>query len=202
MTHYQFTEDWFQLGPMLWPELVKHLPDRASRRFMEIGSFEGRSAIWIIENMLRPADHLFCVDTWEGGQEHSKIDMQAVEKRFDDNIAQAKTKLGCPAIHKVKTTSTYALAHQLRWMRNEDQLMDFIYIDGSHQAKDVLTDATMAWQLLRTGGVLVFDDYLWGDPRNPLQRPKVAIDAFMNIFGSEIIVLHISYQVAVKKVQR
>jgi len=199
---YKFTKDWFQLGPVLWPELVKHLPDRPSRRFLEIGSFEGRSAVWIIENMATPADHVFLVDTWEGGQEHSEINMRDVEARFDANIAQARTKLGCPQIHKIKTTSTDALAHQLRWMKTENQLMDFIYIDGSHQAKDVLTDACMAWQLLREGGVMVFDDYLWGDPRTPLQRPKVAIDAFMNIFGGEIVVLHISYQVAIKKVKR
>lgn len=199
---YSFTEDWFQLGPVLWPELVKHLPDRPSRRFLEIGSFEGRSAVWIIENMARPSDHIFLVDTWEGGAEHSSINMKQVEERFDANIAQAKSRLGCPAIHKIKTTSTDALAHQLRWMKSDEQLIDFIYIDGSHLAHDVLTDACMAWQLLRTNGVLVFDDYLWGDPRKPLQRPKVAIDAFMNIFGGEIVVLHISYQVAIKKVKR
>ena len=201
-TPYKFTEDWFQLGPVLWPELVKHLPDRPSRRFLEIGSFEGRSAVWIIENMARPADHVFLVDTWEGGQEHSEINMKDVEARFDANIAQARSTLGCPQIHKIKTTSTDALANQLRWMKTEDDFMDFIYIDGSHQARDVLTDACMAWQVLREGGVMVFDDYLWGDPRKPLQRPKVAIDAFMNIFGGEIVVLHISYQVAIKKVKR
>lgn len=199
---YNFTEDWFKIGSVLWPELIKHLPDRVSRRFLEIGSFEGRSAVWIIENMARPADHVFLVDTWEGGQEHANINMTEVEARFDANIAQVRTKIGAPQIHKIKTTSTYALAHQLRWMQVDDKLMDFIYIDGSHQAKDVLTDACMAWQLLREGGVLVFDDYLWGDPRKPLQRPKMAIDAFMNIFGGEIVVLHISYQVAIKKVKR
>jgi hypothetical protein len=46
---------------------------------------------------------------------------------------------------------------------------------------------------------MVFDDYLWGDPRLPLGRPKIAIDAFMNIFGGEINVMHISYQVVIKK---
>jgi hypothetical protein len=63
----------------------------------------------------------------------------------------------------------------------------------------VLTDAVLAWPLLHYGGIMVFDDYLWGDPRLPLGRPKIAIDAFMNIFGGEINVMHISYQVVIKK---
>jgi predicted O-methyltransferase YrrM len=57
----------------------------------------------------------------------------------------------------------------------------------------------MAWRVLRDGGVMVFDDYMWGDPRMPMHRPKIAIDAFMNIFAAEMIVLHIGYQVAIKK---
>ena len=37
---------------------------------------------------------------------------------------------------------------------------DFIYIDPSHQAPDILTDAVLAFKLLRLSGVMVFDDYL------------------------------------------
>lgn len=38
---------------------------------------------------------------------------------------------------------------------------DLVYIDGSHLRLDVLSDASMAWRLLREGGVMVFDDYEW-----------------------------------------
>ena len=33
------------------------------------------------------------------------------------------------------------------------------------------------------GDIIVFDDYLWGAPRDILHRPKPAIDAFVNIFA-------------------
>lgn len=197
---YEFTNDWFHYAQFVWKEVIKHLPERAKRRrFLEIGSYEGRSAVWIIENMMQSGDQFLCVDTWEGGEEHAHIDMNAVEKRFDSNIQKAKRKFGNPDIQKVKETSTWALAHQLRWVKHEDQLFDFIYIDGSHRAPDVLSDAVMAWKLLRMGGVMVFDDYLWGDPRKPLSRPKIAIDAFMNIYGSEINVMNIGLQMIIKK---
>jgi predicted O-methyltransferase YrrM len=63
---------------------------------------------------------------------------------------------------------------------------DLIYIDGSHQAPDVLTDAVMSFQLLKVGGVMIFDDYLWTMDKpgfqDVLKMPKPAIDAFLNIF--------------------
>ena len=63
---------------------------------------------------------------------------------------------------------------------------DLIYIDGSHTAADVLIDAVLAFQLLRVGGVMIFDDYLWSmEPAlsvDPLNMPKPAIDAFAAIF--------------------
>lgn len=199
-TGYQYTNDWFKYAEAIWPELIKHLPARnGRRRFLEIGSYEGRSAVWIMEHAMIPGDQLVCVDTWKGGEEHSSIDMSAVEKRFDANIELAKYRAGKHDVQKVKSESIIELANQLRTMK-DGELFDFIYIDGSHQAPDVLADAVLAWKLLKLGGIMVFDDYLWGDPRVPLHRPKIAIDAFMNIYGGEINVMHISLQMAVKKV--
>jgi predicted O-methyltransferase YrrM len=176
------------------------LPEHGdSRRLLEIGSFEGRSTVWMIENIMQPGDELVCVDTWAGGEEHSKINMGAVEARFDANVAKALDKFQHRALHKVKDTSTFAISREMKWIPVKNKAFDFIYIDGSHQAPDVLADAVMSWQILRMGGIMVFDDYMWGDPRVPLHRPKIAIDAFMNIFAAEMVVLHIGGQVAIKK---
>ena len=62
---------------------------------------------------------------------------------------------------------------------------DFIYVDGSHQAQDVLADAVMSWMLLRKGGLLIFDDYLW-EKNDFLSTPKFAIDSFVNCYVNEI----------------
>jgi predicted O-methyltransferase YrrM len=76
---------------------------------------------------------------------------------------------------------------------------DFIYIDGSHTAKDVLTDACMAWPLLKQRGIMVFDDYMWGESRDILHRPKIAIDTFTNIFAESLDIVHVGYQLVVRK---
>jgi predicted O-methyltransferase YrrM len=195
MTEYQFTKDWFNWAPAVWEQLIPLLPGEAGKRsFMEIGSFEGRSAVWIAENMMQNGDTLYCIDTWEGGEEHSEENMGDVEKRFDYNRSLALTGRDI-SILKFQGTSTRWLAHAIR----EEEKLDFIYIDGSHTAPDVLTDACMAWPLLKPKGIMVFDDYMWGDPRDILHRPKPAIDAFCNIFAEQAEIVHVGYQLVVRK---
>jgi hypothetical protein len=70
---------------------------------------------------------------------------------------------------------------------------DLIYVDGSHQASDVLTDAIIAFQLLRVGGVMIFDDYLWcmrpTGEEDTLNMPKAAIDSFISLFQRKLKVI-------------
>jgi len=190
---YQLTEDWFNWAPPVWEKLHDMLP--AHRKFLEIGSYEGRSMIWIAENMSDKQNscEIYCIDTWGGGEEHGKHDMQAVEARFDHNRLAVMDSNANVDVFKRKGLSVTHLAALA------GAQFDFIYIDGSHIARDVLTDACMAWPLLKPGGVMVFDDYLWGEPRDSLHRPKVAVDAFINIFAEQLEIAHIGYQAAIKK---
>lgn len=200
MTDYNFTQDWFYWAPEVWERLVPLLPgEPGSRQFLEIGSFEGRSMVWIVENMMHDDDQLDCIDTWQGGEEHSAEDMAAVEQRFDDNRNTLEIKYGSRYVFKHKATSTKELACWLTGIDDDTPEYAFIYIDGSHIAKDVLTDACMAWPLLKPGGLMVFDDYLWGEPRDILHRPKPAVDAFVNIFAEEVEIVHVGYQLIVRK---
>jgi len=195
MTEYQFTKDWFNWAPEVWNQLTPMLSGEAGKRhFLEIGSFEGRSSVWIAENMMQDGDHLRCIDTWEGGEEHGAENMGEVEERFRANLVVATKKFPERLIFQSKGTSVARLA-QLQGKT----MFDFIYIDGSHIAKDVLTDACMAWPLLKLEGLMVFDDYMWGNPRDALHRPKIAIDAFTNIFGETAEIVHVGYQLVVRK---
>jgi hypothetical protein len=225
MSKYQFTKDWFSWAPQVWEQLIPLMPER--KAFLEIGSFEGRSAVWIIENMMDNGGWIDCVDTWGGGEEHSAKDMEGVEARFKHNIETAigvtrveerrpegqlghisyygLTNMGTHvSVYKYKTTSTHMLSTKLGFQMDmfppkHVPMYDFIYIDGSHTAPDVLSDACMAWPLLKDGGLMVFDDYGWGPPRDILHRPKLAIDAFTNIYAEQLQLVHAGYQLVVKK---
>jgi predicted O-methyltransferase YrrM len=179
----------------VWEQLIPHLPAR--KNFLEIGSFEGRSAVWITQYMMEDGGELVCIDTWQGGDEHTPEDMAGTEDRFHNNIGLVMGNFVDRKILPMKSTSVKALGGLI----SQDKQFDFIYIDGSHLAKDVLVDACMAWPMLKKEGFMVFDDYAWRPPGfTLLQRPKLAIDAFVNMFEDELIVAHSGYQLIVRKV--
>ena len=199
MSDYEFTQDWFHWAPEVWKQLIPLLPGRQA--FLEIGSFEGRSTVWMLENMLDDGGWIDCIDTWEGGEEHTGAQLDGVEARFDRNTEKAMLKFACETgvlrnVEKLKGSSVSRLADMLT---NQVGSYDFIYIDGSHVAKDVMTDACMAWPLLKSGGIMVFDDYLWGAPLTVTHKPKLAIDFFTTLFGEELDIIHLGYQLIVKK---
>jgi len=45
--NYKFSKDWFGGAPELLGRLVPLMPER--KRFLEIGSFEGRSTVWTMD---------------------------------------------------------------------------------------------------------------------------------------------------------
>jgi predicted O-methyltransferase YrrM len=192
---YQYTKDWFGWAPKVWGQLIPHLPER--KNFLEIGSFEGRSAVWTIENMMEDGGEIYCIDTWEGGAEHTPEDMNGAKFRFNENIKTVREKFPDRKV----TSCTGLSTTWLPALAQEKLLFDFIYIDGSHLAKDVLTDACMAWPLLKKNGFMVFDDYMWKPPGFSInQRPKSAVDAFVNMFEDNLAIAHCGYQLIVRKV--
>jgi glycosyltransferase involved in cell wall biosynthesis/predicted O-methyltransferase YrrM len=188
-SEYQFTADWFSHCIPVWDQLIGGV--RATR-ILEIGSFEGRSTCYLIENCSKTEPiEIYCVDTWEGGVEHDKNAMREIEQRFDHNVTLAKQRASHAAsVTKLKKSSTQALAEIIA---RREAPFDLIYVDGSHQAPDVLADAVLAFQLLRVGGIMIFDDYLWRlEPdgrQDPLNMPKPAIDSFINIFQRKLRII-------------
>jgi predicted O-methyltransferase YrrM len=181
---YDFTNDWFLQNIPVWEALV---PRFFPKRILEIGSYEGRSACYLIEKFGGDGPlEIHCVDSWEGGVEHDRNAMSAVEARFDKNVQIALQKMLNPQIvvKKHKKLSYMAMAELITFERAAN--FDVLYIDGSHQAPHVLADAVMGFHLLRNGGLMIFDDYIWSmeemGKQDPLNMPKPAIDAFLNIF--------------------
>ena len=74
-----------------------------------------------------------------------------------------------------------------------------IYVDGAHDAASVLLDAMLSWRLLKPGGLLLFDDYLWEAHPRPADRPRMAIDLFLGSLAGRFELIHQGYQVIVRK---
>jgi len=189
---YKFTKDWFSWSPPIWEQVFKQLEVYG---ILEIGCFEGRATTWLIENV--ECQEIICIDTFEGGEEHTPEIMNGVYGRWKKNIDIALEKtVHDPDVRLVQDNSYNGLIS----LWKEGKQFDFIYIDGSHIARDVLTDACVAWPMLNIGGVMCFDDYEWGEPIPETHKPKLAIDAFINIFQEDLEVIYKGYQLIVQKV--
>ena len=185
-----FTQDYFSHNIPFLTEMLKRIPEK--KRFLEVGSFEGRSTCWFLQNM-DDDGHIDCIDTWQGSEEHVSLDLTELRQRFDENVnSVVKPSQHIRAIQKTSFAGLAMLA-------TAEQEYDFIYIDGSHQAADVLTDGCMAFPMLKKGGVIVFDDYLWGKELGLLHNPKIAVDAFTNIFAERCHMVGIGYQISLQK---
>ncbi|MCE1185898.1 MAG: class I SAM-dependent methyltransferase [Zoogloea sp.] len=205
---YQFTNNWFEgAAKSVWDALI---PQINPKRVLEIGSYEGASACYLIDKISEYQDlELHCIDTWEGGIEHqvggsAQTDMSEVEQRFRHNTKIATERAGhIVDLFCYKGYSDIELSKMLA--KGMQGYFDFIYVDGSHQAPDVLLDAVLSFKLLRVDGVLAFDDYLWQEPlpygTDPVRCPKIAIDAFSNIYCRKTRIISAPlYQLYVQKI--
>jgi predicted O-methyltransferase YrrM len=180
---YRFSQDGTTPNAERWRSVLSHLAGRPGIRALEVGTYEGRSAIWFLENILTDSSSsITCVDLFDG----------PYEATFDSNVAAFGGR-----VKKIRAPSQLGLRNLEAWS------YDFAYIDGSHTAKDVLVDTILAWDLVKPGGIIIFDDYGWAGLTEKLTgeafTPRIAIDAFLHVLEPYIEIVHKDYQVIVRK---
>lgn len=180
---YEFTEDFFTYRVLKWEQMLGSLAGKRDLRYLEIGVFEGRCMLWMLEKILtHPTARATAIDIFSG----------TLKKRYLANIEKA-------GVAAKVTTIVGRSAVELRRLPRDS--FDIIYVDGGHTARDVLADAVLSFDLLREGGILIFDDYRWEEGKWPDDmRPQVAIDAFVTAYRNYLEVLDHTYVVFVKKV--
>ena len=184
--------DVYDINLVLWCATFSKIFGRAdSVRILEIGSWEGRSTLFLLTYFTQ--GRLTAVDTWAGGDEHqhnATRDLRDLEARFDANLAPCAARLT-----KRKGSSLHVLPQLL----DEQQKFDVIYVDGSHFADDVLADGINAWRLLKEGGVLIFDDLLWACYPRARANPTWAINLFLKYHKGEYDILNVYSQIIIRK---
>lgn len=187
-----FSCDWTTNRIPLWIDVLEDYRDRPAR-VLEIGSWEGRSALFFL-NYLRQC-HLVCIDTFGGNVEHHQDGYFAalvpgIEARFDGNVAAFGGR-----VEKLKGPSGAVLPQ----LGVEERRFDIAYVDGSHYAADVYSDAVLTWSLMAPGGIVIFDDYAWDLMNDDSERPKSGIDAFLNTIAGQYRIIHRDYQLVIAR---
>lgn len=177
----EFEHDWFTVHIPVWERLLEPLEHRAAR-ILELGSFEGLSACYLLWRL--PDAEVTCVDTFQW------FDIDDLEGRFDRNV-------GLIDAQRVRRL-TGRTRDMLSRLIDEQAAFDFIYVDASHLALDVLADSAQAWRVLAPGGLIVFDDYRL-DYGDPMLSPTRAIDAFASVVSSQADRIDAGGQYALRK---
>jgi predicted O-methyltransferase YrrM len=182
--------DWFTdtYARSLFDRFLTPLAGKPNLRFLQIGAYCGDASEWLLTNVLtHPTSYLIDVDTWEGSAEvaHEAIDFADVFGFYLHRL-NARRGVGGHTQFRRQTSDEFFASYA-------GPRFDFIYIDGSHETHQVLRDAVNAEQLLTSGGLMAFDDYLWDDGSGDTPRP--AIDAFLTCYRRRVTILTMGVQV-------
>jgi SAM-dependent methyltransferase len=195
----KYWSDWFSLHIPVWDNMFEThgLKGTHFLNFLEIGCFEGRATNYMLENVLTGKDcKIHVIDTFGGSLEETGMvwdsyDFSKLYDTFVNNTSEHRDKV---VIHR-------GLSSKLLRTDFEDNFFDFVYVDGSHTAPDVLQDAVLSHPLLKIGGILMFDDYGWKDVNNPdpTNSPQMAVDFFYNIYRHKYRIIQEGYQIGLQK---
>ena len=166
--------------------------DKPNLRFLQLGVFTGDASVWLCNNILTDKSSILIdVDTWRGSDEqsHAEMDFSDVERTYKEKINNLSV------VSVVSDTVEYLI----RQRNNFKDSYDFIYIDADHTAASVLVDAELSWPLLKSGGILAFDDYTWGRDMPPSKTPRPGILLFVDKHSKELETLVINDQYWIKK---
>ena len=158
----KITTDFFSINAYYWKKFLRTLPENF--KYLEIGSLEGNSALFIINNF--KVKKVVCVDIWE--DENFKEEQHKNFNNYKKNINEFSN-----IVETFKGTS------DAFFLKQKDKY-DVIYIDGSHEADQVYKDIKNSWKILNINGVLICDDYFYGNIyKNPDNVPSIAINKFV-----------------------
>lgn len=120
---------------------------------LEVGCYEGRATIWFVENICTAVGSDITVVDWFKGND---ADVEKALNRDQKALFCENLKPHWPKLARVLALKSEVA---LPLLISQGHMYDWIYIDGSHDACDVLADSCMAWLLLKPGGVMIWDDF-------------------------------------------
>jgi len=196
MAPYQFTktQDWFSGHIERWSSFLP-LVQSEHPRALEVGSWEGRSAVFLLDRLCGSGGEVVCVDHFD------LFSTPAGRERFrktSHNLALTGKKFRIISQFSVPALMTILTEE----VKSKNPGFDWIYIDGSHGADDTMLDGELAWRLAKKYAIIIFDDYHWDrEPEDSLRHPKRGIDAFLLLHQGEYerISTNGEYQMVVRK---
>lgn len=165
--YYQNIHRWMNYEG-LYLDMVAKFP--SGSRFVEIGSWVGRSACFLGVEIVNSGKgiKLDCVDTWLGAPELMEEDVIKNGTLYSDFIRNIEPLKDI--IKPIRLTSTQA-SHLY-----EDESIDFAFIDADHTKEGFTADLDCWYPKIKKGGVLAGHDWDYPVIKQRLQE----------VFGNDI----------------
>lgn len=153
--YYQNIQGWFNYES-IYDTAVRMAPDTA--HFVEIGSWRGKSSCYLGVVIANSGKNITvdCVDTWKGSlteDVHQQDPAVINDTLYDEFITNTE-----PLKHILKPVRLTSMEAAKQY---EDNSLDFVLIDGSHEYEDVIDDITEWLKKVKPGCLLAGDDYEW-----------------------------------------
>lgn len=196
-----YTHNWNQE----FIENTNIIPKKSLDNVLEIGSFEGLTSNYIVDNLLTEAGKLFCIDPLtdvylnNNLTEKDKENNQTIYKYFNNQYDRfiSNTAKNTSKINLIRKLSIEAFPELLL---NKKNYFDLIYIDGDHRADAVYIDAINCFKLCKVDGYIIFDDYAWGNEIYKEQATRFGVDKFLNEYKDNISIILKNYQIMIKRI--
>ncbi len=134
-------------------------PFRENTKMIEIGSYSGESTLLFASSLA--FDKIYCIDPFEGKEAMNRINNKIWTDVYEDFNQNTKlfdgdgSKLGETNVELINDYS-YNVVDGF-----DDNSFDFIYIDGSHEIKDIKRDIDLYLPKLKDSSFIGGHDYNW-----------------------------------------
>ena len=73
-------------------------------------------------------------------------------------------------------------------------------MDGSHNGEDVIVDAIESFKILKTNGIMIFDDAMVKFDTNKKYQTYEGVIFFLKMFKKQIKILYLKNIIVIKKI--
>jgi predicted O-methyltransferase YrrM len=164
---------WTRPEQLIWLMKAIHaLPD--SGIAVEIGVWQGRSALSMAEACRGTRKKVYAIDPWLDGTQSQQsvrevstsnvLSFQEAHTAFLANLQYFELQDWCIPIRDTSLNVAKTWQHGL---------IDLIFVDGSHEYDAVAADLEAWMPLIKTGGIICGDDWSW-------QTVRSAVLGFVN----------------------
>ena len=144
--------------------------------YLEIGVHKGTNLVFVAKSYCQhPNSRMYCVDPWMDYDDYPEY------KGQQDVLFETFKNTVNPYINKCILHRGFSDDIVPTFQNN---FFDIIYVDGNHETEYVYRDGKMAFEKVKSGGYIIFDDY-----NDSWMQTFRGINMFLNEYYQKIKIL-------------